>query len=179
MGLGLLMKPRQRRNTVEKMMNTKSLQLARFSPISKQRQIYNTFFSVSVSLFILTKRKTTSDQEFMYTMWNELMCANKKNEYEKKQVLVVFLTSFLCTAVRYSVLDGFFRSPDLLSALGCYFSAWIGWQFAMPDICAFAAKVRRKKCGIVSLFIQCWHDSRFFFSSSSSCSLQFICTKFE
>lgn len=147
MGLGLLMKPRQRRNTAEKMVNTKSLQLARFSPISKQRQIYNTFFSVSISLFILTKRKTTSIRTKSSCIPCEMnWCALiKKNEDEKKQVLVVFLTSFLCTAVRYSVLDDFFRSPDLLSALGCYFSAWIGWQFAMPDICAFAAKVRKKK----------------------------------
>lgn len=89
MGLGLLMKPRQRRNTAEKMVNTKSLQLARFSPISKQRQIYNTFFSVSVSLFILTKRKTTSIQTKSSCIPCEMnWCALiKKNEDEKKASL--------------------------------------------------------------------------------------------
>lgn len=73
--------------------------------------------------------------------------------------------------MRYSVLDGCFFSllslPNCSVALGCYFSAWIGWQFAMvlrmPDICAFEAKVRWRKCEIVSLFIQCWHDTNLFF----------------
>lgn len=100
-------------------------------------------------------------------------CSQMQNKIAEKRVLrclfnLIFAYSAECDkfTARLIVYIFFFLSSfffELLIALGCYFSAWIGWQFATStNAWHFASAGKRKKIENSTLNVSV--DNFFFYS---------------
>lgn len=128
-----------------------------FSPISKQRQIYNIFRSFSRQLILQYEKEIEKiNATFHCNSYGAIRnwCSLIKNELRKNRVLrCLFNLIFAYSTERqiHSSLDrlffySFLSRSRIAHALGCYFSAWIGWQFSTStNAWHFASAGERKK----------------------------------
>lgn len=132
--------------------------------------IFSNLYKATNSQYISFSQKKREKNTRTRTMCEELMNTNKNRSKKTKIVhpFGVFLTSFLHERQIHSFSRSFFILfifLKLLIALGCYFSAWIGSQFATPTN-AWHLHLQAKK----NWNFLCWQFFRFFFSDRRSLS---------